>query len=269
MALDSIRRRDWRHAWRQTFSADPAIVGKTIFLNGYPLTIVGVAAPEFNGTIVSMGIDVFAPLMMQPQVSPPSRLDSRGLFGLTTMGHLKRGVTTSDATAEAAVFAAQLEKEHPLPNYVRRLEVIPIWKSPFGAQTYWLPAIGVLGGMGLLILLVVCANVANLVLVAASAGAAARRSRGAGRQPEPPGAPAGGRNPCWRCRARWRRDARVRAAAAVASGAAANAPSTRLPRHLGRWLRPDVCHCPVVRVRARLRPRCPRSARHVSSSRPP
>ena len=43
--------------------------------------------------------------------------------------------------------------------------MVPIWKSPFGAQTYWLPAIAVLGGMGLLILLVVCANVANLVLV--------------------------------------------------------------------------------------------------------
>ena len=43
--------------------------------------------------------------------------------------------------------------------------VVPIWQSPFGAQTYWLPAIAMLGGMGLLILLVVCANVANLVLV--------------------------------------------------------------------------------------------------------
>lgn len=151
--------------WRRSFAADPAIVGKTIHLNGQPLTVVGVAAREFNGTIVSMGIDVFAPLMMQPVVSPPSRLDARGIFGLTTMGHLKPGVTTAAATAEAAVFAAQLEKQHPLPNYVRRMEVIPIWQSPFGAQTYWLPAIGVLGGMGLLILLVVCANVANLVLV--------------------------------------------------------------------------------------------------------
>jgi macrolide transport system ATP-binding/permease protein len=151
--------------WRQSFASDPAIVGKTIFLNGYPLTVVGVAAPEFNGTIVSMGIDVFAPLMMQPQLSPPSRLDARGIFGLTTMGHLKSGVTAQAATAEANLFASQLEKQHPLPNYVRRLEVIPIWQSPFGAQTYWLPAIGVLGGMGLLILLVVCANVANLVLV--------------------------------------------------------------------------------------------------------
>ena len=151
--------------WRRSFAADPAIVGKTIYLNGQPLTVVGVAAQEFNGTIVSMGIDVFAPLMMQPLVSPPSRLDARGVFGLTTMGHLKPGVTTRAATAEAAVFASQLDAEHPIPNFARRLAVVPIWQSPFGAQTYWLPAIGVLGGMGLLILLVVCANVANLVLV--------------------------------------------------------------------------------------------------------
>ena len=43
--------------------------------------------------------------------------------------------------------------------------MVPIWQSPFGAQTYMLPAVAVLGGMGMLILLVVCANVANLVLV--------------------------------------------------------------------------------------------------------
>ena len=151
--------------WRRSFAADPAILGRTIYLNGHPLTIVGVAQPDFNGTIVSMGMDVFAPLMMQPQVYPPSRLDSRGVFALTTMGHLKPGVTTAAASAEAAVFASQLESEHPVPNFDRRMEVVPIWKSPFGAQTYWLPAIAVLGGMGMLILLIVCANVANLVLV--------------------------------------------------------------------------------------------------------
>ena len=151
--------------WRRTFGADPAIVGKTLFLNGYPLTVVGVADAEFNGTIVSMGMDVFVPLMMQPQLQAPSRLDARGVFGLTTMGHLKPGVTMQQATAEAAVFASQLEAEHPLPNLDRKMEVVPIWRSPFGAQTYWLPAIAVLGGMGMLILLIVCANVANLVLV--------------------------------------------------------------------------------------------------------
>jgi predicted permease len=151
--------------WRRSFAADSAIIGKTIYLNGYPLSVAGVADKDFNGTIVSMGMDVFVPIMMQPQLQAPSRLESRGVFGLTTMGRLKPGVTLRQASAEAALFASRLEAEHPLPNLDRKMEVVPIWQSPFGAQTYWLPAIAVLGAMGMLILLVVCANVANLVLV--------------------------------------------------------------------------------------------------------
>ena len=151
--------------WRKSFAANPSVIGQTIYLNGYPLTVVGVAAPEFNGTIVSMGMDVFAPIMMQPQISPPSRLDSRGIFMMLTMGRLKPGVTVEAASAQAAVMAAQLDAEHPINNLKRKQVVVPIWQSPFGAQTYWLPAVTVLGGMGMLILLVVCANVANLVLV--------------------------------------------------------------------------------------------------------
>lgn len=151
--------------WRKSFAASPSIIGQTIFLNGQPLTVVGVLPPEFNGTVVSMAMDVFAPIMMQPQISPPSRLDSRGVFMMMTVGHLKPGITTEAASAQIAVLASQLDAEHPINNFKRRHVVVPIWQSPFGAQTYWLPAVSVLGGMGMLILLVVCANVANLVLV--------------------------------------------------------------------------------------------------------
>jgi predicted permease len=150
--------------WRKSFAASPSIIGQQIFLNGQPLTVVGVLPPSFNGTVVSMAMDVFAPIMMQPQISPPSRLDSRGVFMMMTIGHLKPGVTAATASAQTAVLASQLDAEHPINNFKRRHVVIPIWQSPFGAQTYWLPAIGLLGGMGMLILLVVCANVANLVL---------------------------------------------------------------------------------------------------------
>ena len=151
--------------WRRVYAADPGVVGKTLYLNAQPLTIVGVAAPEFNGTVVSMGVDVFAPIMMQPQISPPSRLDARGVFGMMTLGRLKAGVGVEDAAAQLSVLTAAFDNSHPIPNFTRRHTVVPIWRSPFGAQTYWLPAIAVLGGLGLLILLIVSANVANLVLV--------------------------------------------------------------------------------------------------------
>ena len=151
--------------WRQSFAADPGVVGKTLDLNGQPLTIVGVAAADFNGTVVSMGVDAFAPIMMQPQLQPPSRLEARGVFSMMTIGHLKPGVSAATASAQTAVIASQLDRDYPIQNFKRRQVVVPIWQSPFGAQTYWLPAVAVLGSMGMLILLVVCANVANLVLV--------------------------------------------------------------------------------------------------------
>lgn len=84
---------------------------------------------------------------------------------MMTIGHLKPGVSVAEASAQTQVLASQLDADKPTPNIKTRAAVVPIWQSPFGAQTYWLPAIGVLGGMGMLILLVVCANVANLVLV--------------------------------------------------------------------------------------------------------
>ena len=151
--------------WRRSFGGDRDVIGKTVYVNGQPLTIVGVADPEFRGTVVSMVVDVFAPIMMQPLLFPPDRLEQRGAKVMMTIGHLKPGVSVAEASAQTQVLASQLGADQPIPNIKTRATVVPIWQSPFGAQTYWLPAIGVLGGMGMLILLVVCANVANLVLV--------------------------------------------------------------------------------------------------------
>ncbi|HET9369479.1 MAG TPA: FtsX-like permease family protein, partial [Vicinamibacterales bacterium] len=151
--------------WRRVFGGDADIVGKTMHFSGQPLTIVGVAAPGFRGTVVSMIVDVFATMMMQPQLQPPDRLDQRTAAMVMTLGHLRPGVALADAAAEVRVMSAQLDADRPLPQGTTQATVVPIWQSPFGAQTYMLPAVAMLGGMGVLILLVVCANVANLVLV--------------------------------------------------------------------------------------------------------
>jgi hypothetical protein len=54
--------------WRRDFAADPAIVGRTVEINNYPLTVVGVADPAFHGTIVSYDVEVFIPIMMAGQI---------------------------------------------------------------------------------------------------------------------------------------------------------------------------------------------------------
>jgi predicted permease len=150
--------------WRRTFGADPNIVGKTIQLNAHPYTVVGVLQPSFHGSVVSLGIDVFVPLMMQPQLFPPDRMNLRGMRMLMVLGHLRPGVTRAEASARLDVQSAQLDANEPVANMVYRSHAIPIWQSPYGAQTYLLPVVSLLGGTGVLLLLVVCANVANLVM---------------------------------------------------------------------------------------------------------
>ena len=102
----------------------PAIVGKTLYLNGQPLTIVGVADPEFNGTVVSMGMDVFAPIMMQPVVCPARAASiAQRDVGLMTIGHLKPGVTITDsdgADARLRVAARRRASDSELRQSRRR-----------------------------------------------------------------------------------------------------------------------------------------------------
>jgi macrolide transport system ATP-binding/permease protein len=151
--------------WKRTFASDPAIVGKTIQVNAYPLTVVGVAEPGFQGTIVSLAMDLFSPVMMQPQLRGVDRLAEREMPLLWGIGRLRTGASIATAAAEVDRLSARLDEKLPERQVGQRATVIPMWRSPFGAQTYMLPAIGLLSMMGALLLLIVCANVSNLVLV--------------------------------------------------------------------------------------------------------
>lgn len=159
--------------WRRSFGADPAIIGRIVQVNARPYTVVGVLEPAFQGCVVSLVVDLFVPMAMQAELTPPNRLDNRGMRMLIVFGHLRPGVTLAQASARLDVQSAQLDANEPVANMTYRSRAIPIWQSPFGAQTYLLPVVALLGGMGVLLLLVVCANVANLVMV-----------RGAGRRGE-------------------------------------------------------------------------------------
>jgi predicted permease len=157
--------------WKGQFASDPDIVGKTVRVNAFPLTVVGVAAPGFHGTIVGFDVEVFVPIMMTPQVlrsggiDPQSVLSDRQASFVIVAGRLRPGTTRADASAQMTVLSSQLHRDTALDTVAQELEIVPIWRSPFGAQTYMLPAVMVLSAMGALLLLIVCANTTALVLV--------------------------------------------------------------------------------------------------------
>jgi len=150
--------------WRRAYASDPAIVGQTIKVDGFPLTIVGVAEPSFRGSIPGLSLDVFVPVLMAPQIRGVDLLSVRKAPMLWGIGHLRPGSSTAAADGEAGALWTRLEARHDAGGVDQRAAVIPMWRSPFGAQTYMLPALALLGVMGVLLLLVVCANVSNLVL---------------------------------------------------------------------------------------------------------
>jgi predicted permease len=157
--------------WRRAFAAAADIVGKTVHVNGYPLTVVGVAEAAFHGTVVSFDVEVFVPVMMAPQVGASVRATSDDILTdryaryLMVTGRLRPRTTLAAAAAETAILSAQLAADQAVSEAKEQIKVLPIWESPYGAQTYMLPAVAVLGAMGLLLLLIVCANVAGLVIV--------------------------------------------------------------------------------------------------------
>jgi predicted permease len=161
--------------WRRDFGADPDVVGKTVEINNYRLTVVGVADSTFHGTIVGYDVELFIPLMMAPQLginlgslqnpSSSDLLADRGAGILDVLGHLRPGTTLASAAAQTDALSATLSRDAALTDIAQRLKVVPIWESPYGGQTFLLPALVVLSVMGLLVLTIACANIAGLVLV--------------------------------------------------------------------------------------------------------
>ena len=105
--------------WETEFASSPDVIGKSIFLNGLPFTVVGVAPEPFRGPMVWIRADLYVPLAMQPALagsSQPSELEMRGLRVLRVQGRLKRGVSVRQAAAEARVIGQQLAQAYPATN---------------------------------------------------------------------------------------------------------------------------------------------------------
>ncbi len=164
--------------WRNRFARDPAAVGRPVIINGARFVIVGVAAPDFTGDIVGQPTDVWIPITMQPVVMPNSPwLAKRDVSWLLLMGRLAPGVSLETARASLRVLETRslLENAGAERRYLETaLRDKPLQVGP-GARGFsyyraaFASAMFTLTAAVAMVLLVVCANVANLMLARATA----------------------------------------------------------------------------------------------------
>lgn len=161
--------------WQRRFGGDPNVVGKEVRLNGHDFTVIGIARQDFSGTrFVGFIPDVWIPLTMHAQIVAGSEgwFENRGGQSFNVNGRLKPGVTIEQATAAMNTYARQLAEAYPRTNANISVGMVPAANKTQPGITLlgYIPIVAslMMGIVGL-VLLIACANVANLLLARASA----------------------------------------------------------------------------------------------------
>lgn len=161
--------------WHEMFHNDPGVIGRTLRVNRHELTIVGVAPPGFHGTMAGLDYELWAPINLAPLMGTGSgTLTYRATRDLTLMAaRLKPGATVEQLNAEADALSQRLAAAYPRTNRCISTSAVPLSQGASGAQMLLRTPLQILAAAAVLMLLLVCANVANLLL-----------ARGLGRQRE-------------------------------------------------------------------------------------
>ncbi len=158
--------------WQRRFGADPAALGKTLFVNGQSLTIVGVVPAEFTGFTLGLGPELWLPISMQARLtSNPGRFEARGTRWLNVTARLEPGVTVAAAGSAVQVFGEYLKETYPEAHRGTSLVTVGFDEArvPPELRGALLGFTGLLMAAAGLVLLIACSNATSLSLARALA----------------------------------------------------------------------------------------------------
>ena len=150
--------------WTRRFRADQSVIGRPIIVNGQQFEVVGVMPPTFGGGYVGLNLDLYALITTFPTTVGEDRLKVRRWYFLDVVGRLKPGVSIADASADMKRVGRELDAIYP--DALNTASVKPL--DGQGAPSIMKPVFAALMVVTGLVLLIACANVANLLLARAT-----------------------------------------------------------------------------------------------------
>jgi predicted permease len=156
--------------WKSHYAANGSAVGAMVRINRTPFTIIGVTPPDFHGTRSGLDYEMWLPLTMYGQLTHTGTwmLRDRNTRNYMMFGRLAAGASIAQANSEVQALANRMAIADADSNQGVGATVLPLWESHFGTQSILLTPIAILMGASGVVLLIVCANVANLLLARAT-----------------------------------------------------------------------------------------------------